>query len=870
MEKELKLFYKTPAADSIEGWEKYSLPIGNGYFGASIFGGIDKERIQITTNEFANEFKYGGVSNFAEIHMFFENKNISNYERGLRLNDGTVYSCYEQNKNKIDRICFYNYPDNVFVYKVVSSSPIDFSIKLVIPFLGQRKVEEGGRTGEVSSIGNQIVLRGSLPSRDLIYEGHLAILSDGTIKNENGTCFVSSSKETVLIFAAGTSYKLCSEAFFTHKALGIDPKNKVNSLIEKALEKGFEKLYENHKKDYTSLMDRVDFKLSNEIDNRPTDELLSCYKNKENVPYLEELYYQFGRHLLVSSSRKGSLPASLQGVWTAHDKSPWGSGFWHNINIQMNYWPSYLTNLDETFSSYIDFFKSYLAKAKENASEWIKEVYPESYSSNEDCGWIIGTGAFAYEVEGMHLNTHSGPGTGGMTAQLFYDAYAFSLDEDILKVAYEAIHGLAIFLNKCLRKYGDKYLCSYSASPEQILSGHWCLSDPSQQYYHTVGCAFDEQWIEENAIHDVELSKVIGKNDSLIEEEKKQIGHFDSVLIGYSGQVKEYGEEHFYGEIGEYHHRHLSELVGLMPGSLINHKTPAWLDASKLTLQYRGDFSTGWALAHRLCCYARVGDGDHCYKLLRTLLENKTHPNLWDVHPPFQIDGNFGALTGMSEMLLQSHEGYISLLPSLPSAWKNVSIKGLKARGNFTVSIDYKNELLNEVLINSKFDNDLKVLYKGINSNTKVYDGDKFTNFDIYGNFVSLKAKKGHTYRFVSFNKVIKEEIPVNFKAEYKDGGVKLSWEGKYSSYALFRADNNGLVYQFIGIIDGNSYIDKTYSLSKKGRATYKVMSSNNYGQENDGAICVINQADELEYDRYLLRVKVNNQHAEKIGWTSD
>ena len=198
MEKELKLFYKTPAADSIEGWEKYSLPIGNGYFGASIFGGIDKERIQITTNEFANEFKYGGVSNFAEIHMFFENKNISNYERGLRLNDGTVYSCYEQNKNKIDRICFYNYPDNVFVYKVVSSSPIDFSIKLVIPFLGQRKVEDGGRTGEVSSIGNQIVLRGSLPSRDLIYEGHLAILSDGTIKNENGTCFVSSSKETIL------------------------------------------------------------------------------------------------------------------------------------------------------------------------------------------------------------------------------------------------------------------------------------------------------------------------------------------------------------------------------------------------------------------------------------------------------------------------------------------------------------------------------------------------------------------------------------------------------------------------------------------------------------------------------------------------
>ncbi|HAS56569.1 MAG TPA: hypothetical protein DCR94_04945 [Firmicutes bacterium] len=870
MNKELKLFYKKPALDSIEGWEKYSLPIGNGYFGASIFGGIEKERIQITTNEFANEFKYGGVSNFAEIHIFFAANNISGYERGLNLNDGTVYSFYKQKDIKVNRLCFYSYPDNVFVYKVASSSPISFSLKLVIPYLGVRKIEEGGRTGEVSSLDNKIIIRGKLPARDLIYEGQLSISSNGKIENKDGSCLVSSSTETTLIFAAGTSYKLCSETFFTHKGLGEDPKEKVTLLTANALKKGYKKLYQNHKNDYTSLMDRVSFSLCKEVDHRPTDELLSSYAKGENIPYLEEVYYQFGRHLLISSSRKGSLPSSLQGVWTAHDKSPWGSGFWHNINIQMNYWPSFLTNLDETFSAYVDFFKAYLTKAKENASDWIKEVYPDSYSSNSDYGWIIGTGAFAYEIEGMHLNTHSGPGTGGMTAQLFYDAYAFTLDEEMLQVAYDAIHGLAKFLNKCLKKYGNKYLCSYSASPEQILSGHWCLSDPSQQYYHTVGCAFDQQWIEENARHDIEIATKLEKIDSLVEEEKTQLGNFDSVLIGYSGQVKEYGEEHFYGEIGEYGHRHLSELVGLMPGSLITHKTPAWLDAAKLTLQYRGDYSTGWALAHRLCCYARVGDGNHCYKLLRTLLEKKTHPNLWDVHPPFQIDGNFGALTGMSEMLLQSHEGYISILPSIPDGWKNIYVKGLKARGNFIVNLSYENGLLKEVLIESNLDNEIKVFYKGIDSNTKVYDEGRIIEYSCNDNFISFKAKEGHKYRFINFSKVIKQELPSNFKAVYSNEGVNLTWEGNSTSYALYRADNNDPVYQFIGIINGFSFLDKTYSLSNKGRATYKLMDEKNHNQNNDGALSFINIADELEIDRYLLKLKVNNQHAEKIGWSND
>ena len=268
MRKNLELRYFEEAPDSIEGWERYSLPIGNGRFGASIFGGTKKERIQITTNEFANTFSKGGVSNFLEIHLEFPEARISDYQRGLRLNDGIIYSSYDMDSNSINREAFYSYPDKVLVYHINAKRPISLLAKLIIPFLGDRTLEEGGRTGQIEKDGYDILARGSLTSRDLLYEGRIRVLKDGKKITKEDSIEIKNAKHVTLLFVGGTSYKLCKETFFTEKAMGEDPHEEILETLNQASNKSYANLYQNHKNDYTSLMDRVDFVLSNEKDNR--------------------------------------------------------------------------------------------------------------------------------------------------------------------------------------------------------------------------------------------------------------------------------------------------------------------------------------------------------------------------------------------------------------------------------------------------------------------------------------------------------------------------------------------------------------------------------------------------------------------------
>ena len=456
-----------------------------------------------------------------------------------------------------------------------------------------------------------------------------------------------------------------------------------------------------------------------------------------------------------------------------------------------------------------------------------------------------------------------------MTAQLFMEAYAFTQDEELLKgPVYKAVHGLAAFLTECVKKYDESYLCCYSASPEQILSGHWELGAAQQQYYHTIGCAFDEQFLEQNARNDLRIAAILNKKDEITEKENLQIGCYSPVEIGYSGQIKEYGEEHFYGEIGEYGHRHISQLVGLMPGNIISHETPAWLDSAKRTLELRGDNSTGWALAHRLCAWARTGDGEHAYKLLQIMLKKKTHPNLWDVHPPFQIDGNFGALAGMAEMLLQSHESRLSILPALPKAWNNVSFKGLRARGNFEVSLSYENGKLKGLSILSNSGRHVNVFYPGFSSDTKVYDGEKPLDVFYNDHALSFETEKGHEYRFEGFSPIKTKEIPEFLACDYREDGVTLNWKAN-TPVVLFKAVENDSSYYEVGRFENeNSYFDKTFSDEDRYRVTYKLVdASGEYSESDPGALLFLNPATEVEKARYEMKLKVNNLTAEKIGW---
>lgn len=857
--KELKLRYKTPAERTNEGWEKYSLPIGNGYSGASVFGGTDAERVQFTTNAFANTFRLGGVSNFLELYVDFNDK-AKDYERGLDLRTGIAYSEYLSDFGKTVRKAFFGYPDNVFVYRAEFSKPKDLlRVKAVIPYLGDRPLDEGGRTGEVKTYGDEIEILGTLPSRDLKYFAKVAVATDGEKRCENGEIVVINALYADIYVAFDTSYKLCPEAFSTHKAVGNDPTGKVVARLENALKLGYEKLLERHVADFSSLMNRAEFDLGGKDDGRATDKLLQSYREGNAEPYLEEIYYQYGRYLLISSSRKGTPPASLQGVWTVHDKSPWGSGFWHNINIQMNYWHAFSANVAEAFDAYADFFKAYLPEAEKNAKAWIKETNPEN--AEGDCGWIIGTGAFCYEVEGKNPNSHSGPGTGGLTAKMFYDAYDFTRDEEFLKkYAYPAVHGMAKFLKKTLRDYDGRKLCSFSASPEQILSGEWVNEHKYQQYYHTVGCSFDQQMVKEIFEDDLKLSEVLGISDDVTRYERENINALDPVRVGYSGQIKEYDEERFYGEIGEAKHRHLSQLVALMPGEQITSDTPATLDAAKITLDYRGDESTGWALAHRLCSRARTGEGDHAYILLQNLLKTRTHPNLWDVHPPFQIDGNFGATAGITEMLLQSHGGYISLLPSIPKEWKNLKFKGLKARGNFEISLDYKDGIIEKCEVLSYKGEPITLYYGGeIDEITVCGSGEEILVKRIDGK-VSFDTAAGETYRLSGFKKRVNRLIARDLIAKWQKNCVKLEWKNDENEYDVFRATESETQYTFIGKSKSGGFTDREYSENKKARLTYKLLlsGSDKKGRGN-GALAVLNPASELEKERYAYRFKVNN-----------
>ena len=862
MQKNYVLKFNTLAEDSLEGWEQYSLPLGNGYFGASVFGRTDAERIQFATNVFANDKPRGGVSNFAEIYVELGHEKAENYERGLNLSEGFAYTRYEVKDNHIESRAFFSYPDKVFVYRITSKGKMDFSVRLVIPYLHSRTVEDGGRTGEVFAKDNALTMKGSLPFRELLYEGKLALLSNGVVIAEKDRLLVQSATETTLFFVADTSYALDERVFLdgNHKALGENPHKKVEAGIQNAVSLGYERLLERHQTDYLALMRRVELNLGGQEDTRTTEELLESNHQGNFEPYLEELYYQYGRYLLVSSSRKGTPPASLQGVWNAHDKSPWGSGFWHNINVQMNYWPAFTTNLAETFEAYADYNQAFRKQAEILASKWIEENVPENYKEGQgECGWTIGTAAYCYEIEGQ--SKHSGPGTGGLTTKLFWDYYDFTRDENILKnVTYPAIHGMAKFLTKCVREYNGEYLSVFSASPEQIIGGAWVTGRKEQPYYHTVGCAFDQQMLYENAKDDLKCAKLLGLQDETTEKEQAQIESYSPVLVGYSGQVKEYREECFYGEIGEAKHRHISQLVALMPGSLIGCNTPAWLDSAKHTLDMRGDESTGWALAHRLCAWARAGEGDRSYLLLQNLLKMRTYPNLWDVHPPFQIDGNFGALCGMTEMLLQSHEGYIHLIPALPKAWKNLSFRGLKARGNFTLSGVLKNGVLERVEVSSVVGGEITVRCKGMRKVIVTDRNGKSVQAGIDDFTCSFMTKAGETYTLVGFEKVLSCQAPTDLRVRYEADGVALAWTGTEKRYAVYRAVNGERGYQLLGYTETACFKDVAFSKDNKQCLTYKVTAvGESLLTESKGAVAFLHPASKEERDRYAYILRQNN-----------
>ena len=726
--------FSEPPRDD-DGWERWSLPIGNSYMGANVFGRTEVERLQITENSLYNpavwtheHFHHAGLNSLCDLYLEVGHPHgeVCDFRRSLSLNTAIAKTEYTYEGVRYEREYFASYPDRVLVVRLSAdrSASVDVGVRAVLPYSGADLLTKGdgmGREGSVTAEGNRITLSGKMYYFNILFEGQITVLpTGGVMSTEEDRILVKGADSVVIVMAVGTNYVMESRVFLER-----DPKKKlspyphphakVSERTEGALRYTYGELRARHIKDHSALFDRACIDLGGVCPEIPTNQLLERYIAGERDAYLEELYFAFGRYLLIASSRKGAYPANLQGTWNQYVCTPWTSGYWHNINVQMNYWPAFNTDLAELFLPYIDYFNAYRAQTEEYADAYIKNYFPEKYEDAPgENGFTIGTGASVFKVDGIDPPGygHSGPGTGAFTTKLLYDYCAFTGDLELMRtLAYSANRGMAKFLHKQLEETEDgTLLIKYSASPEQKHGG---------THYHTKGCTFDQCMTYECFKDTVSLADALGISDGFVEQLRRDVTRLDPILIGASGQIKEFREENAYGEIGDPHHRHISHLVGVYPGTLVTKDTEEWIRAALVSVDLRGEEKNkGWPIAHKMNVLARAKSGDGAYAWFEKILKHCTFPNLWDAYESetgarlFQIDGNLGATAGVAEMLLQSHEGYLHVLPALPTAWESGSFTGFTARGGFAVDAVWKNGVPQRVCVTARVGGTLRLCIK--------------------------------------------------------------------------------------------------------------------------------------------------------------
>ena len=758
-------------------WENASLPIGNGSLGANILGSVAAERItlnektlwkggpntaggadyywkvnkqsasvmeeirqaftdgdyekaELLTRKNFNglahyeegdetPFRFGSFTTMGEIYVETRLSEIgmSDYYRALSLDSAMAGVRFKKDNTRYMRKYFISYPDSVMAMKFTANKT--GKQNLVLRYCPNSEAKSSLCADDTDGL----LYTGVLENNGMKFAIRIkAITKGGTTTVEQDRLIVKDADEVVFLLTADTDYKMNFQPDFKDPKtyVGSDPEQTTRKTMEGAIRKGYDELYRAHEADYTSLFNRVKLQLNPEVTarNLPTNLRLANYRKGQADYRLEELYYQYGRYLLIACSRPGNMPANLQGMWHNNLNGPWRVDYHNNINIQMNYWPACSTNLGECTQPLVDFIRSLVkpgaetAKAYFNARGWTASISANIFGftsplSSEDMSWNFNP------MAGPWLATH------------IWEYYDYTRDKEFLKsTGYDLLKSSAQFTVDYLwHKPDGTYTAAPSTSPE-----HGPV-DEGTTFVHAV--------VREILLNAIEASKVLGVDKKERKEWEYVLAHLAPYKIGRYGQLMEWSRDI---DDPEDEHRHVNHLFGLHPGHTLSPvTTPELAQAARVVLEHRGDGATGWSMGWKLNQWARLQDGNHAYKLYGNLLKNGTLDNLWDTHAPFQIDGNFGGTAGITEMLLQSHMGFIQLLPALPDAWQDGSVSGICARGGFEVNLSWKDGKLAEAVVTSE---------KGVPCTVRYEDKT-----------LSFKTKKGSSYRIVMDNNELKKKI---------------------------------------------------------------------------------------------------------------
>ncbi len=740
-ERELLLWYQQPS----EQWTE-ALPIGNGRLGAMVFGGTSTERIQLNeesvwsggpidranpealenlpkVRQLLFERKYaeaerlaqqkimgkrieGGLHTYQTLGDLFldfdEPGVVSDYKRSLDLRTAITRIEYTLDDVIYTREMFSSTPDQVMVLKLSASKKgmLNFNVRL----------ERPGEAEIVHATDNQLLMTGFAE-----YDGqgvHFASIVDvhskgGEVVKGETVMRVNNADEVEILISGRTDF------------WGKDEVSLAKKDIAEARENTFEILKQKHLADYQELFGRVDLQLNaSDTLNLPTDQRLERIKNGREDTHFTELYFQFGRYLLISSSRPGGLPANLQGIWDASLKPPWNADYHININIQMNYWPALVTNLAECEQPFFEFTDGLRKRGAITAKNTYGCRGVVAHHTTDAWQFTDPIGATGYGMWPLGY---------AWCTDHFWEHFDYTGDKQFLQdKGYPALKDAALFFVDFLVEDPRTGLLvsGPSISPENRF-----VTENDGGAAVCMGPAMDHQIIRELFSNCIKTSELLGIDKAFSDTLKMMLTKLTPSQIGSDGRILEWSEELPEAEPG---HRHMSHLYALYPGEeFTNPDEPKWAEAAGKSIEGRlasGGGHTGWSRAWIINFYARLKDGQKTAENIHALFAKSTHPNLFDNHPPFQIDGNFGATAGIAEMLMQSHNGVIQILPALPSSWKSGQIKGLRARGGFEIDIIWEDGKLKHLYVISLLGNPCEIRSEG--------------------NLINFETTAGQTFRF--------------------------------------------------------------------------------------------------------------------------